>query len=568
MKRKRKILIYVREFRILDIFDYICTRIAPDIGQEKQNIMRKYPVGIQSFGSVRTDGYVYVDKTPLIYKMITEGKPYFLSRPRRFGKSLLLSTLAAVFEGRRELFEAFTTEQGIEQPQLFIATTNWKWEKYPVLRFDFSSGDLATIKDLDSLIDFMLSEYEEQYGIKPRKKSDFNLRMKKLIHTAEREMGKKVVVLVDEYDNFILHSLGDAEKTNTARQRFQHLFGPLKSEDDHIQFVFITGISKFSQMGIFSKLNNLNNISMAPDYETICGISEEELVTTLRPDIELLAERQGKSYDAMLAELKANYDGYHFGKGKTDMYNPFSLVKAFNNRDVSSYWFDSATPSSLFNMLANMPPIDINAIDGVECIASAFDKPFDSYTYPLPILYQSGYLTIKSYDAEMDTYTLGFPNREVRIGFAENLFHFVVSKQDQDDMKCNTLQIAYRRFRRDDVIAPFIEALKVFFAGVPYMIDDKDEHHFHAMLYTLFVSFGADVVAEDLSAKGRADLTLKMPKGIYIIELKYNDTAEAALKQIDERGYASKYALDGRPVTKVGIAFSSKERNITEWKSE
>ena len=483
-----------------------------------------------------------------------------------------------MFEGRRELFEAFTTEQGIEQPQLFIATTNWKWEKYPVLRFDFSSGDLATIKDLDSLIDFMLSEYEEQYGIKPRKKSDFNLRMKKLIHTAEREMGKKVVVLVDEYDNFILHSLGDAEKTNTARQRFQHLFGPLKSEDDHIQFVFITGISKFSQMGshtptrthgwTFSKLNNLNNISMAPDYETICGISEEELVTTLRPDIELLAERQGKSYDAVLAELKANYDGYHFGKGKTDMYNPFSLVKAFNNRDVSSYWFDSATPSSLFNMLANMPPIDINAIDGVECIASAFDKPFDSYTYPLPILYQSGYLTIKSYDAEMDTYTLGFPNREVRIGFAENLFHFVVSKQDQDDMKCNTLQIAYRRFRRDDVIAPFIEALKVFFAGVPYMIDDKDEHHFHAMLYTLFVSFGADVVAEDLSAKGRADLTLKMPKGIYIIELKYDDTADNALRQIDERGYADKYALDGRPITKIGVAFSSKERNITEWKSE
>ena len=530
--------------------------------------MRKYPVGIQSFESIRTDGYVYVDKTPLIYKMITEGKPYFLSRPRRFGKSLLVSTLAAVFEGRRELFEAFTTDYGIEQPQLFIATTSWKWEKYPVLRFDFSSGDLATIKDLDSLIDFTLSEYEEQYGIKPRRRSDFNLRMKKLIHTAEREMGKKVVVLVDEYDNFILHSLGDMEKTNTARQRFQHLFGPLKSEDDHIQFVFITGISKFSQMGIFSKLNNLNNISMAPDFETICGISEEELVTTLRPDIELLAERQGKSYDAMLAELKTNYDGYHFGKGKTDMYNPFSLVKAFNNHDVGSYWFESATPSALIDMLANMPPIDINAIDGVECIASEFDQPFDSYAAPLPVLYQSGYLTIKSYDAEMDTYTLGFPNHEVRTGFGENLFKYVTHTQNRDDRERSVLQLAYRRFRRDDVIAPFIEALKVFFAGVPYMIDDKDEHHFHAMLYTLFVSFGADVVAEDLSAKGRADLTLKMPKGIYIIELKYDDTADNALKQIDERGYASKYALDGRPITKVGIAFSSKERNITEWHND
>ena len=529
--------------------------------------MRKYPVGIQSFESIRTDGYVYVDKTPLIYKMITEGKPYFLSRPRRFGKSLLVSTLAAVFEGRRELFEAFTTDYGIEQPQLFIATTSWKWEKYPVLRFDFSKSNLTSIEKLDEYIDFTLSGYEQQYDITPSG-AGTSVRMVNIIHAAERKMGKKVVVLVDEYDNMMLHCLGDAPMQKLVRERFQDLFTPLKGEDDHLQFVFITGISKFSQMGIFSKLNNLNNISMAPDFETICGISEEELVTTLRPDIELLAERQGKSYDAMLAELKTNYDGYHFGKGKTDMYNPFSLVKAFNNHDVGSYWFESATPSSLIEMLANMPPIDINAIDGVECIASEFDQPFDSYAAPLPVLYQSGYLTIKSYDAEMDTYTLGFPNHEVRTGFAENLFKYVTHTQSRDDRERSVLQLAYRRFRRDNVIAPFIEALKVFFAGVPYMIDDKDEHHFHAMLYTLFVSFGADVVAEDLSAKGRADLTLKMPKGIYIIELKYDDTADNALKQIDERGYASKYALDGRPITKVGIAFSSKERNITEWHND
>ena len=513
------------------------------------------------------DGYVYVDKTPLIYKMITEGKPYFLSRPRRFGKSLLVSTLAAVFEGRRELFEAFTTDYGIEQPQLFIATTDWKWELYPVLRFDFSKYNLTTIEKLDEYIDDTLSGYEQEYGIPP-KKASVSPRMINIIHAAERKMGKKVVVLVDEYDNMMLHCLGDAEMQKTVRERFQELFGPVKSEDAHLQFVFITGISKFSQMGIFSKLNNLNNISMAPAYETICGISEEELITTLRPDIELLAEKKGLTYEAMLAELKANYDGYHFGEEKTDMYNPFSLVKAFNNEKIGSYWFDSATPSSLFEMLANMPPIDINAIDGVECLSSEFDQPFDSYAAPLPILYQSGYLTIKSYDREMDTYTLGFPNHEVRTGFAENLFKYVTHTQNRDDRERSVLQLAYRRFRRDNVIAPFIEALKVFFAGVPYMIDDKDEHHFHAMLYTLFVSFGADVVAEDLSAKGRADLTLKMPKGIYIIELKYDDTADNALKQIDERGYASKYALDGRPITKVGIAFSSKERNITEWHND
>jgi len=530
---------------------------------------RKYPVGIQSFEKLRQEGFLYVDKTPLIYKMITEGCPYFLSRPRRFGKSLLVNTLAAVFEGRHELFEAFTTKQGIEQPQLFIARSDWEWEKYPVLRFDFSAGDMSTIKQLDSLIDDTLSDYEEEYGIKPRKRSEFNLRMKKLIHTAEKQTGKKVVVLVDEYDNMMLHSLGDAEKQKTVRERFQHLFGPLKSEDGHLQFVFITGISKFSQMGIFSKLNNLNNISMVPAYETICGITEEELVTTLRPDIELMAGRHGKSYDAMLAELKANYDGYHFSEGKADIYNPFSLFKAFNNDKVDSYWFESGTTQALIDMLAQMPPIDMAEVEGIRLPSTAFDLPFETFDDPLPILYQSGYLTIKdckNYDFDI-IYTLDFPNAEVRRGFADCLFKHVAGKK-MNARQSSALQLAYYDFRDDGDLPAFIEALKVFFAGVPYMIDDKNEHHFHAMLYTLFVSFGADVVAEDLSSQGRADITLKMPRGIYVMELKYNDTADAALEQINRKGYADKYALDGRPVTKVGIAFSSEERNISDWRSE
>ena len=529
---------------------------------------RKYPVGIQSFESIRTEGYVYVDKTPLIYKMITEGKPYFLSRPRRFGKSLLVSTLAAVFEGRRELFEAFTTDDGIEQPQLFIAQTNWKWEYHPVLRFDFSAGDLSDLKQLDTLIDFILSQYEEQYGLTVTDREDVNVRMINLIRTAERQTGKKVVVLVDEYDNFILHSLGNEEKTIAARRRFQNLFGPLKSEDSHLQFVFITGISKFSQMGIFSRINQLENISMQAAYDTICGISEEELTTVLHPDIELMAGQQERGYDGMLAELKTNYDGYHFGMGKNDMYNPFSLFKAFKSGEVSDYWFESGTTSALIDMLSQMPKVEVTDIDGVECDASDFDRPFSSYDYALPILYQSGYLTIKHYDRELNTYILGFPNLEVRKGFALCLYQYVAHKQQQDDMKRSALQIAYRRFRRDDVLEPFVKALQTFFAGVPYMLDDKNEHHFHAMLYTLFVSFGADVVPEDLSSHGRADLTLKMPKGIYIIELKYGKSADEALRQIDERGYARKYALDGRPVIKVGLAFSEEERNITEWKSE
>ena len=528
--------------------------------------MRKYPVGIQSFESIRMDGYVYVDKTPLIYKMITEGKPYFLSRPRRFGKSLLVDTLAAVFEGRRELFEAFTTEGGIEQPQLFIARTDWKWDVYPVLRFDFSKNNLTTIERLDEYIDIALTGYEQQYGILPSKAST-SARMVNIIHTAERKMGKKVVVLCDEYDNMMLHSLGDAQKQATVRERFQDLFTPLKSEDVHLQFVFITGISKFSQMGIFSKLNNLENISMQINYECICGITEEELATQLRPDIEQLAAARGETFDDTMAELKRMYDGYHFGRGTTDMYNPFSLVKALKSKEIEKYWFDSATPSALIDMLRQMPPLELNDLDGIKCPDTAFDLAFDSFKAPLPALYQSGYLTVKDYQASRKLFTLGFPNYEVRTGFADCLYQ-MVSDTRPDDYGRNVFLNAYYDFCDYDDLPAFIEALKAFFASVPYHWekDNRNEHYYHALLYTLFTAFGADVRAEDPSAKGRSDITLRMPKGIYIMELKYDDTADAALEQIDRKGYADKYALDGRPVTKVGIAFSSAERNIIDWR--
>ena len=539
---------------------------------------RKYPVGIQSFESLRKDGYLYIDKTPLIYKMITEGKPYFLSRPRRFGKSLLVSTLAAVFEGRRDLFEAFTTEQGIEQPQLFIATTDWKWEKYPVLRFDFSAGDLSTIEQLDTLISETLKGYEQEYGITPDV-PDANIRMVNLLRAMHKQTGRRAVVLVDEYDNFILHSLGDKERVKLARQRFQNVFGPLKAEDDHLQFVFITGISKFSQMGIFSKLNNLANISMVPMFETLCGISEQELTTQLHADIERLGETNGLDYSEQFAILKRMYDGYHFSEGQTDMYNPFSLVYAFQMQQVGSYWFDRGTSSALFEMLAQMPRLDMAALENRNCSASAFDLPLESFEDPLPVLYQSGYLTIKDYDREFEDYTLGFPNQEVRRGFAECLYRHVVSVGGSDVNKSDLFQ-AYKRFSRSASLDDFIEAIKTFYASVPYQWaqDNQNEHYYHALLYTLLVAFGADVRAEEPTAKGRADLTLLMPKGIYVIELKYErlrvgehssgiDTVRAALDQIDRKGYAEKYRLDGRPVTKIGIAFSSEERNITDWQA-
>ena len=529
--------------------------------------LRKYPVGIQSFESIRTGGYIYVDKTPLVYKMITEGKPYFLSRPRRFGKSLLCSTLEAVFQGRRELFEAFTTKEGIQQPQLFIATTAWEWEPHPVIRFDFSQERLYTVATLDQLIDFILAKYEREYGITPPKNQGYNLRFISIVEEAHRQTGRPVVVLVDEYDAFMLHSIGDPELEKGVRTLFSTLFSPLKALDDHLQFVFITGISKFSQMGIFSTLNNLGNISLVPAYEALCGITDEELVSQLHPDIQLLAEKQEESYEETYAELKRMYDGYHFSHRLTDIYNPFSLFKAFAYGEISDYWFDSATPSAVIDMLAQMPPIQLTDIDGVNCPAGDFDIPFNSYSKPIPVLYQSGYLTIKDYRKTRNTYTLGLPNLEVRRGFANSLYQLMAEWREADKDK-NALMDAYYDFLETDDLPLFIEAVKVFFAGIPYHLNEKGEHHYHAILYTLLTAFGADITAEEPSAKGRADLVLKTQKGIYVIELKYDDTAEEALKQIDQRGYAEKHRLDGRPVTKVGIAFSSKERNITEWKSK
>ena len=446
-----------------DFFVYLCPRIGYSILVRYMAMKRKYPVGIQSFEKLRSEGYLYVDKTPLIYKMITEGIPYFLSRPRRFGKSLLVSTLAAVFEGRRELFEAFTTEQGIEQPQLFIATTDWKWEKYPVLRFDFSTGDLVTIEQLDTLIDETLKGYEEQYGITPSTK-DANVRMVNLMRKLHKETGKRVVVLVDEYDNFILHAIGYAEKVAAARQRFQNVFSPLKAEDDHLQFAFITGISKFSQMGVFSKLNNLMNISMLDDYATICGLSEQEFTTQLSPDIAILAERNGTTYDDMLAQMKARYDGYHFSEAMEDMYNPFSLFNAFVSGKLSDYWFASGTSGALIDMLSQMPPLTIEDVDGVECEVDAFDESFNSFQAPLPALYQSGYLTIKDYSREDELYTLGFPNQEVRTGFAGSLYRYITNTTP-DNRDRSALFKAYKVFRRTDDLPAFIEAIKTFYAA-------------------------------------------------------------------------------------------------------
>ena len=415
---------------------------------------------------------------------------------------------------------------------------------------------------------------------------DTFLHMDTLVRKAHEDTGKRVVLLVDEYDKMMLHSIGDEEMAADVKARFKNLFSPLKDLDEHLQFVFITGISKFSQMGVFSTINQLKNISMQTAYESLCGITEEELTTQLRPDIELLAQKRKKTCDETLEELKRMYDGYHFSRGMTDIYNPFSMMRALDSGDIDKYWFESATPSALIEILRQMPPLEINDVDDVDCDSDAFNQAFDSYNAPLPVLYQSGYLTIKHYDEDIDMYTLGFPNVEVRTGFSGCLYSYVTNTTP-DNRDRNVLKKAYKMFERNDDLPTFIEAIKTFYSGV--LVPPKlggyrglnkgntdagsdpqppNSGGFDALLYTLLTAFGADVRAEEPTAKGCSDITLFMPRSIYVMELNYNDTAEAALEQINRKGYADKYALDGRPVTKVGIAFSTEERNITDWSSE
>lgn len=526
---------------------------------------RKYPVGIQSFEDIRRDGYVYVDKTEFIYKMITEGKPYFLSRPRRFGKSLLVSTLEAVFEGRRDLFEAFTTDEGVLQPQLFIAKTDWKWDKYPVFHFDFSK-DLLNIEQLDNLIDDALAKYEHLYGLMPDK-PDTNLRLSNLVIAAHQQTGLRAVILVDEYDKLMLHYVGDKVQQVAVRARFQNLFSPLNDLDEHLRFIFITGISKFSQMGVFSTLNQLDNISMKASYDAICGITQRELTEIFAHDIGCLADNMGISADEALSELKDTYDGYHFSSGLTDIYNPFSLMNAFKAGEISNYWFDSATPSALISILKKMPALGLTDIEGKSYPDTMFNLSFDTYDSPLPVLYQSGYLTIKDCKRvnKMNMYQLGFPNSEVRTGFADCLYQVVNPVNGIDNNKAVFLN-AYNEFWENGDLPKFIESIKTFFAGVPYQLDNKNEHYYHALLYTLLTAFGADVSAEESTAQGRSDIVLKMPKTIYIIELKLDKSADEALQQIENRDYAGKFHLDFRPITGVALNFSSKTKNIEEWK--
>jgi hypothetical protein len=521
---------------------------------------RRYGIGQQWFPNIIERQCIYVDKTAYVYKLAHHGGVnYFLSRPRRFGKSLLVSTLQAYFEGRRELFKGLALEQ-----------LETEWTQYPVLRLDLSNGKYYDETSVDDICGGILRRLGRQYGLTFHDDMKLSDRLTEIIQTAYEQTGRQVVVLIDEYDAPMLDSMRDPKLQDHLRQRVRDLFSPLKGQAEYLKFVFLTGISKFSQLSVFSELNNLTDLTFNPEYEGICGITEEELLSQLKPDIEWLAEsmsywrRRTMTYDETVEELKHMYDGYHFTKRMTDVYNPWSLFYAFDKGWIDNYWFSTGTPSSLLDLLRTKP-VTVNELEAVECSMSKFDAPTERITDPIPVLFQSGYLTIKDYDARRNRFTLGFPNQEVYVGFANSLYMYVcetyVGSRDRMDNALWDLRDKKISFEQ------FLDSVRKWYAGIPYSITDKNqnEQFYQSLFYSLMVGIGADVEAEGQTSDGRFDIALKLQDAIYILEFKFGKSVEEATAQILSKDYAVRFAADQRPVWAVGLNISRDYRTIESY---
>ena len=513
-------------------------------------IVNKYPVGIQTFEKIREKGYLYVDKTKYIVDFREKQMSYvFLSRPRRFGKSLFASTLQAYFEGRKELFEG-----------LAIADYEKDWVKHPVLHFDMSGAKHFDEEGLKHYLDLQLKPYEKLYG-----KDDDELypndRLDGLVKRAHKQTGEKVVVIIDEYDAPLLDVVHEKENLSALRLVMQNFYSPLKKLDPHLEFTFITGITKFSQLSIFSELNNLDNISMFDQYSAICGISKTELTTQMKPDIEALGEDLGMTYEECLAELTRFYDGYHFSKKSEDVFNPFSLVKALNARDIAPYWFGSGTPTYLIKTLQKYH-VNVMDIEKKSCDVDDFDVSPEMMTSSLPLLYQSGYLTIKKYNPMLQRYALEYPNREVKIGMLKSLAPNYLSpiSLDNNSLVGDFLEKLYEA----DVEGAMVR-LKAYLASISNRLSNKNERDFQTVFYLIFNLMGAHMRVEEDSAIGRADAVVYMPDAVFVFELKYDGSAEEALKQIDDKGYLIPYSADGKRLYKVGVNYDSTQRTISDW---
>ena len=481
--------------------------------------------------------------------MIHLGKYIFLSRPRRFGKSLLVSTLHAYFEGRKDLFKG-----------LFIESVEKEWVQYPVLRFSMASGKHMEKDQLERYLLFMLAENERRFGI-TSDSIDPNVRLRNLITSIYEKTGKKVVILIDEYDAPLLDVVHEDKTLPVLRNVMRNFYSPLKDSDPYLHFVFLTGITKFSQLSIFSELNNLKNISMRPDYAGVCGITEEEMVTAMTDYLDDFAEAQQTTRKGAVEGLKRQYDGYHFTWPSPDIFNPFSLLNAFQDRDYTNYWFSSGTPTYLIEMLRkfNVVPSDISQM---QVLSSDFDAPTENMASITPLLYQSGYVTIKDYDRASRLYTLDIPNTEIRVGLMESLLpNYVEMRKEAGN---TTIAKMYLSLYRDNLDEMF-RLLQSYLLTVPYCNDANSEGHYQQMLYVIFSLFGRYVDVEVHTSTGRVDVVMKTNKALYLFELKMNQSAEAALKQIDLKDYASKFALSGLPIVKVGINFDSERRTIADW---
>ena len=508
-----------------------------------------YPIGIQNFEKIRNDGYFYIDKTALMYQMVKTGSYYFLSRPRRFGKSLLISTLEAYYQGKKERFTGLAV-QWLEK----------EWIKYPILHLDLNIEKYDTPESLDNILEKSLTAWEKLYGAEPSERS-FSLRFAGIIERACKQAGQRVVILVDEYDKPMLQAIGNEKLQKQFRDTLKPFYGALKTMDGYIKFAFLTGVTKFGKVSVFSDLNNLDDISMRKDYVEICGVSDQELHENLDIELHEFAETQGLSYDKLCTKLKEYYDGYHFTHNSIGIYNPFSLLNAFKYKEFGSYWFETGTPTYLVKLLKKHH-YDLERMAHEETDAQVLNSIDSESTNPIPVIYQSGYLTIKGYDERFGIYRLGFPNREVEEGFIRFLLPFYANVNKVESPF--EVQKFVREVETGDYDS-FFHRLQSFFADTTYEVIREQELHYENVLFIVFKLVGFYTKVEYHTNDGRIDLVLQTEKFIYIMEFKLNGTAEEALQQINDKRYALPFEADGRKLFKIGINFSEKTRNIEKW---
>lgn len=519
----------------------------------------KLPVGMQDFEDIRTKNFLYVDKTEYVWKLVNSSKSFFLSRPRRFGKSLFTSTLACYFSGKKDLFKGLyiydkENEKGDQA-----------WIEYPIISCYLSGGEYQEAEGLRLTLDETLSEFEDRYNI-DRGSYDLANRFKRAIKTAHQITGHKVVVLVDEYDKPLLDTMySNPEQEEKNRALYKGFFSVLKDVDGDLQFVFFTGVTKFTKVSIFSDLNQLNDISLDDEFSGICGITEEELEKNFRPEINALADHQKLTYEECMARLREMYDGYHFSENGVGVYNPFSLLNAFSKKNFRRYWFGSATPEILVKKLQNSKLQLSRISDGVE----ATDDELRNYTIesvnPLPLFYQTGYLTICGYDDEFELYSLRYPNNEVKYGFLNSLIPYILGPENDENPV--SLRYMFMDLKKGNPES-FINRLTALFGGIPYPEGQAPEYEgeWSRQLYLILSLMGAHAQTEIHMATGRADSVLKTPDYIYVFEFKLDKPVEDAMAQIDDKGYAIPYQADSRKLYKVGVVFSTDKRNVTDWK--